>query len=343
MVGLIFDRGKHKKHMKRREFITLLGGTLATWPLAARAQQGERMRRVGALMNTVMEDAELRANLAAFQEKMGQLGWAEGRNVRFDFRGFASDVPRLSQYASELVALSPDVILAAGVPQVKAIQAASRTIPIVFAQAIDPVGAGAVFSLARPGGNATGFTQFDYSLSGKWPQLLKEIAPRVKRIAVLRDSSTPAGIGQWAVIQAVAPSLGLDFTPIGVHNAVEIEHGIETIANEPGGGLVVTASAQAVLHRQLIIAKAAHHRLPAVYAYRSFVTDGGLLSYGPNLANQYRQAAGYVDRILKGESPTNLPVQAPTKYELVVNLKSAKALGVEVPATLLVAADEVID
>jgi ABC-type uncharacterized transport system substrate-binding protein len=328
--------------VNRREFITVLGG-VATWPVATHAQRSEHVRRVGALMNTEMENAELQGNLAGFRERLGQLGWTEGQNVRFDFRGFAGDVSRLSQYASELVALSPDVILAAGVPQVKAIQAVSRTIPIVFAQAIDPVGAGAVSSLARPGANATGFTQFDYSLSGKWPELLKEISPRVKRMAILRDSSTPAGIGQWAVIQAVAPSLGLDFSPINVRNAAEIEHGIETIANGPGGGLVVTASAQAVIHRQLIIAQAAHHRLPAIYAYRSFVTGGGLLSYGPNLANQYRQAAGYVDRILKGENPANLPVQAPTKYELVINLKSAKALGLDVPPTLLARADEVIE
>jgi putative tryptophan/tyrosine transport system substrate-binding protein len=327
----------------RRKLIALLGGAAVVWPRVLRAQQSERVRRVASLMNAQTDNAELQSNLAEFRQRLQQLGWTEGQNVRFDFRGFAGDVSRLSQYASEVVSLSPDVILAAGVPQVKAIQSATRTIPIVFAQAIDPVGAGAVSSLARPGGNATGFTQFEYSLSGKWPELLKEISPGVKRMAVLRDSSTPAGIGQWAVIQAVAPSLGLDFSPIEVRSGTEIEQGVQTIASGPGGGLVVAAGAQAVIHRQLIIAQASRHRLPAIYPYRSFVTGGGLLSYGTNLANQYRQAAGYVDRILRGEKPADLPVQAPTKYELVINLKTAKALGIDVPPTLLARADEVIE
>jgi putative ABC transport system substrate-binding protein len=242
-----------------------------------------------------------------------------------------------------VVALAPDVILAAGVPQVKALQSASRTIPIVFAQAIDPVGAGAVASLSRPGGNATGFTQFEYSLSGKWPELLKEISPGVKRVAVLRDSSTPAGIGQWAVMQAVGPSLGLDFIPIEVRSGTYIQPGIETIASGPGGGLVVAAGAQAVIHRQLIIAQTARLRLAAVYPYRRFVVEGGLLSYGTNLRDQYQQAATYVDRILRGEKPADLPVQAPTKYELVINLATAKSLGLDVPPTLLARADEVIE
>ena len=328
--------------MRRREFIVGLVGA-AAWPMMARPQPGERVRLVGALLNAEIDDAEMQANLAGFREGLRQLGWVEGQNVRFDFRGFAGNPSRLNYYASELVAQSPDVILAAGVPQVRAIQATSRTIPIVFAEAIDPVGAGAASSLARPGGNATGFTQFDFSLSGKWPELLKEISPSVKRIAILRDSSTPAGIGQWAVIQAVAPSLGLDFSPIEVRDAAEIEHGIEAIANGPVSGLIVPAGSQAVAHRQLIVAQAARHRLPAVYAYRSFVVGGGLLSYGANLVNLYRAAATYVDRILRGEKPADLPVQAPTKYELVINLKTAKALGLTVPPSLLARADEVID
>jgi putative ABC transport system substrate-binding protein len=329
--------------VKRREFITLLGGA-ATWPLAARAQQGERVRRIGVLMNGDPADAELQSNLATFRETLQRLGWSEGRNVRFDIRGVVtSDSVRTRQYASELVALSPDLIVAAGVPQVNAIQAASRAIPIVFSQAIDPVGAGAVASLARPGGNVTGFTQFEYSLSGKWPELLKEISPRAKRMAVLRDPSNAAGIGQWAIIQAVATSLGLDFTPVDVRSEVEIERGIATIARDPDGGLVVPVSAASVLHRQLIISQAARHRLPAAYGYRSFVAAGGLLSYGANVNNQYRQAAEYVDRILKGEKPADLPVQAPTKYELVINLRTARALGLEVPPTLLARADEVIE
>jgi putative ABC transport system substrate-binding protein len=332
--------------MRRREFIRLIGGAAAPsllWPMTAQAQQGTRMRCVGVLLNADSGDAQLQSNLAAFRETLQRLGWTEGLDVRFEVRGVIGDAARQGQYVSELLGLSPDVILAAGVPQTAAIQAASRTIPIVFAQAIDPVGAGIISSLARPSGNATGFAQFEYSLSGKWPELLKDISPRAKRIAILRDPSNPAGIGQWAVIQAVAASLGLDFTPIDVRNEAEIERGIEAIAGGPGGGLVVPVSAQAVRHRQLIVAHATRHRVPAIYPYRHFVADGGLLSYGPDLANQYRQAASYVDRILKGEKPGDLPVQSPTKYELVINLKTAKALGLEVPPTLLARADEVIE
>jgi putative tryptophan/tyrosine transport system substrate-binding protein len=328
--------------VKRRQFITLLGGA-AAWPLAARAQQGERMRRVGALMNTETSDTEVHSYLAAFREALQRLGWTEGQNVRFDIRGVTGDTARLNQSASELVALSPDVILAAGVPQVNAIQSKSRSVPIVFAQAIDPIGAGTIASLARPGGNATGFSQFDYSLSGKWPELLKEIFPRAKRMAIVRDPSNPAGIGQWAVIQSVALSLGLDFSPIDVRNPAEIERGIETIGRGPDGGLVVPVSAQAFARRSLILGSAARHRVPAVYPYRYFVAGGGLLSYGPNLVNQFRQAAAYVDRILRGEKPADLPVQNPTKYEMVINLKTANALGLTVPDTLLARADEVIE
>ena len=329
--------------MKRRQFITLLGSASAAWPLAARAQQGERVRRIGVFLNSDTSDAEAQTNLTIFREALERLGWTEGQNVRFDIRGVVSDPARLNQFASEVMALSPDVILAAGVPQVNALQSKSRSVPIVFAQAIDPVGAGIIASLARPGGNATGFSQFDYSLSGKWPELLKEIFPRAKRMGIARDPSNPAGIGQWAVIQSVALSLGLDFTPIDVRNTAEIERGIEAIARDPVGGLIVPVSSQAFAHRLVILSNAARHRVPAVYPHRHFVAGGGLLSYGPDLINQFRQAASYVDRILRGEKPADLPVQNPTKYELVINLKTAKALGIEVPPTLLARADEVIE
>jgi putative ABC transport system substrate-binding protein len=328
--------------IQRRAFITLLGGA-AAWPFAARAQQGERMRRVGILMNSSADDTESQAQLAAFREELQQLGWTDGRNLQIDTRWGAEDGERTRRYAVEIIALAPDVILAAGGPVVAAIRRASRTVPIVFAQSIDPVGAAHVDSLARPGGNTTGFMTFEYGLSGKWPELLKEIAPQIRRVAVLRNPSNAAGIGQWAIMQAVAGSIGLELSPVNVQNADDVERGIDSFAQGSNRGLIVPVSAVAIVHRRSVLAHAARHRLPAVYPYRFFVTDGGLMSYGPNLEAQYRRAAGYVDRILKGEKPADLPVQAPTRYELVINLKTARALGLEVPATLLARADEVIE
>ncbi len=322
--------------------MTLLGGA-AAWPLAAQAQQGDRMRRIGIMMNAAANDPGPEAHVAAFRQAMQQLGWAEGRNVQIDVRWAGGSAEAYRRYAPELVALAPDLVLAAAVPSVAAIQAVSRSVPIVFTQAIDPVGAGAVASLSRPGGNVTGFMQFEYSLSGKWPELLKEIAQRVTRVGVLRDPSNPAGIGQWAVMQAMAPSFAMEMIPVSVRDAGEIERGIADFARGPNDGLIMPVSARAVSQGRLIIEQAARHRLPAVYPYRDFVRSGGLVSYGPDLANQYRRAASYVDRILRGEKPGDLPVQAPTKYELVVNLKTARALGLEIPATLLARADEVIE
>jgi ABC-type uncharacterized transport system substrate-binding protein len=328
--------------MKRREFITLLGGA-AAWPLAARAQQPERMRRIGVLMNTAADDPQSQVRLAAFLQGMQESGWAVGRNLQVDTRWGVGDASRLRKHAADLVALAPDVILSGVGATTRSLQGASRTIPIVFAEAIDPVGAGFVASLARPGGNTTGFAQFEYSLAGKWLELLKEAAPGVTRAVVLRDSRNPAGIGQWAVVQAAASSARVDLSPADLSDTAEIEHSVGALAREPNGGLITVAGSAATIHREFIIALAARHRLPAVYPYRFFVTEGGLLSYGPDLVQQYRRAAGYVDRILKGDKAANLPVQAPTKYELAINLKTAKALGLEVPATLLARADEVID
>jgi putative ABC transport system substrate-binding protein len=326
--------------MRRREFIAGLGGA-AAWPLVADAQ--ERMRRVGVLMNTTAEEPEAQSYLAAFQQGMQELGWSVGRNLRVELRWGSGDAELTRRYAAELAALSPDVMLAAGGPVVSAMQRASRTIPIIFAQSIDPVGSGIVASLARPGGNTTGFTQFEYSLSGKWAELLKEIAPGTRRVGVMRDPANPAGIGQWAIIQAAATAKGMEVTPLAVVNPSEIERGIAGFARDLDGGLVVPVSAGAVRYREAIIASAARHRLPAVYSYRHFVIAGALISYGPDLLGQYRRAAGYVDRILNGEKPADLPVQAPTKYELVINLKTAKALGLDVPPMLLARADEVIE
>jgi putative ABC transport system substrate-binding protein len=326
--------------MKRREFILALGGAVAAWPLSARAQGA---RRIGILMNIAADDSQAQTYLAAFQQGMQELGWSVGRNLQVDVRWGAGEVERTRRYAAELVALSPDVIVAAGGPVVAAVQRASRTVPIVFAQSIDPVGAGHVASLARPGGNVTGFTQFEYSLSGKWPELLKEIVPGTKRVGVLRDPTNPAGIGQWAIIQSVAAAAGMELTPIEVRDAGEIERGVAAFAREANGGLVVPVSANVTIHRELVIASAARHRLPAVYPYRFFVAAGGLISYGPDLVGQYRKAAAYVDRVLKGEKPADLPVQSPTKYELVINLKTAKALGLTMPPALLARADEVIE
>jgi putative tryptophan/tyrosine transport system substrate-binding protein len=328
--------------MRRREFISLLGGATA-WPLAARAQQDGRMRRVGVLMHLAADDPEGQARIAAFTQGLQELRWTIGRNVRIDYRWAAGDAERGRKYAAELVALAPDVILAAGGAVVAPLLQATRTVPIVFAQTPDPVGAGFVASLARPGGNATGFTIFEFGMGGKWLELLKEIAPRVTRAAVLRDAALAAGTGQLGAIQSVAPSFGVELSPIDVRDAGEIERAVTAFARSPNDGLLVTGSALATVHRDLIVALAARHRLPAVYPARYFVTDGGLFSYGPDSMDPYRQVAGYVDRILKGEKPADLPVQTPTKYELVINLKTAKALGLTVPPTLLARADEVIE
>ena len=327
--------------MRRREFIGLVGGA-ATWPLAARAQQGERTRRVGVLLAAAADDPEYQARLAAFTETLAQLGWHDGLNLRIDSRWATADDIR--RHATELAAWAPDVLVAGtGSVTVAPLLAATRSVPIVFVVVIDPVGAGFVASPARPGGNATGFTMFDYGQSGKWLELLKEIAPRVTRAAVLRDPSVVSGIGQFAAVQAVAPSLGVELSPVDVRDADEIDRSVTAFARSSNNGLIVTASALATRHRSLIIMLAARHRLPAIYASRYFVSAGGLISYGPDLVDQYRHAAGYVDRILKGEKPSDLPVQAPTKYELVINLKCANTLGITVPPSLLNRADEVIE
>jgi putative tryptophan/tyrosine transport system substrate-binding protein len=328
--------------MKRRTFITLIGGT-AAWPLAARAQQAERVRRIGVLMNYASDDAEGQARLAAFHQGLQQLGWSVGRNVQIEYRWGAGNADRIRKFAAELVTLAPDVILSAGSPSVAALQQATGTVPVVFVTVVDPVSSGFVDSLARPGGNITGFAVYEYSIGGKWLELLKEIAPGTTRAAVIRDAALTAGGGQLGVIQAVAPSVGAEVTPVNVRDAGEIERAIAAFARSPNGGLIVTGSTLAGVHRDLIVTLAARHKLPAVYFARYFVVGGGLISYGPGLVDQYRDAAGYVDRILKGEKPADLPVQAPTKYELVINLKTSKALGLEVPPTLLARADEVIE
>jgi ABC-type uncharacterized transport system substrate-binding protein len=329
--------------MKRREFITLIGGAAAMWPLAARAQQPERMRRIGVLIPTAADDADGQARMAAFLQGLAQLGWSEGRNVRIDTRWGEGDAERGRRYAAELVALAPDVILAFGGSVLAPLLQATRAVPIVFTIVADPVGAGLVDSLARPGGNITGFTGFEYSLGGKWLELLKQIAPGVTRAAVIRDPAITSGIGQWGAIQTAAPAIGVEVSPVNVRDAGEIERALAAFARSSNGGLIVTGSALAGVHRDLIVTLAARHKLPAVYTWRVFVTSGGLISYGPDFIDQHRQAAGYVDRILKGEKPADLPVQAPTKYELVINLKTAKALGLEVPPTLLARADEVLE
>jgi putative ABC transport system substrate-binding protein len=328
----------------RRQFISALGGAAAAWPLAAHAQQGERMRRIGVLVGGLgADDSVGQARYAAFLQRLQQLGWTDGRNVRIDARWTAGDAADARKYAAELVALAPDVILASGGNSLAPLLQATRTVPIVFAIVPDPVGAGFVGSLSRPGGNATGFMNFEYSLGGKWLELLKEIAPGVTRAAVLRDAAQSAGIGQFAAIQSVAPSVGVDVSPVDVRDAAEIERAVAAFARSANGGLILTGSALGAIHRGLIITLAAQHKLPTVYSERLYVAAGGLISYGPNFLDQFRQAAGYVDRILKGEKPADLPVQAPTKYELVVNLKTAKALGLTVPPTLRARADEAIE
>jgi putative ABC transport system substrate-binding protein len=331
-------------HIERRKFLaTLLGSVAAAWPLAARAQQPERVRRIGVLMNLAADDPEGLVRVTAFAQGLQELGWRDGRDVRIDYRWAAGDAASYHRHAQELLTLGPDVIIATATPSVVALQQVTRTVPIVFVGVTDPVGAGLVEGLAHPGGNTTGFSIFEYSISGKWLELLKEIAPRVRRAAVIRDHLLTSGTAQFGVIQSVAHSLGAELTPVGARGADEIERGLSTFAREPHGGVIVTGSPLAAVHRNLIITLAARHQLPAVYPFRYFATSGGLISYGPDVADQYRRAAGYVDRILKGEKPADLPVQAPTKYEMVINLKTAKALGLEVPQTLLARADEVIE
>jgi len=327
--------------MRRREFISLLGGA-AAWPLSVRAQQRERMRRIGVLINHAENDPTGQGYMAAFRQGLQDLGWADGRNTRVDIRWGAGRNDRYRQYAAELVGLAPDVILAATTPAVAALKAASRTVPIVFVTVVDPVGSGLVTSLPRPGGNATGFTVFEYAIAAKWLELLKEIAPHVTRAAVLRDADVAAGIGLFAAVQTVAP-MGIELSVIGTEGTAEIEQAVAAFAREPNGGLIVTASAFGANHTDWIVALVAKHRLAAVYPSRYFTAAGGLISYGPDQVEPYRRAADYVHRILKGEKPADLPVQAPTRFQMIINLKTAKALGLTVPTTLLSRADEVIE
>jgi putative ABC transport system substrate-binding protein len=329
--------------MRRREFITLLGGAVAVWPLAARAQQGERVRRIGVLNPAGADDAIFQARIGAFQQELALLGWNIGRNVRIDVRWATTNTIEIRKQAAELVALAPDVILAAGDSTMPALLQATHTVPIVFPVVTDPVANGYVDSLARPGGNATGFMTADYSMSGKWLELLKEIAPTVTRVAVFRDVTNQAGVAQFGVIQAMAPSQRVDVSALNMRDPRDVERDVVAFARSPNGGLIITASGAAIRFRELIIRLAAQHKLPAVYWAGFFATGGGLISYGADLIEQYRRAAGYIDRILKGEKPAEMPVQAPTKYQLVINLKTAKALGLAVPSSLLGRADEVIE
>jgi putative ABC transport system substrate-binding protein len=326
--------------MRRRDFITLLGGAAAAWPLVARAQQGTRMRRIGVYIALAADDPEGQTRNAAFLQGLQQLDWTVGKNVRIDYRWGIGD---FREYAKELVALAPDVILANGGTILVPLQQATRTVPIVFTGVTDPVGNGFVATLARPGSNITGFSQFEFGISTKWLELLKQVAPAVKRVAVLRDPSTVTGVGQFAAMQAVAPALGVELSPFDVRDAAEIERAITAFAGGPNGGLIIESGPFAIAYRKEIISLAARLRLPAVYSYGYNVAEGGLMSYGPDPIEPYRLAAGYVDRILKGEKPADLPVQAPTKFELVINLKTAKALGLTVPPTMLTLADEVIE
>jgi ABC-type uncharacterized transport system substrate-binding protein len=328
--------------MRRREFIRILGGA-AAWPVSVCAQQADRMRRIGVLMSIAADDTESQPRITAFKQGLEQLGWTEDRNVHIEVRWWAGNDRERQKYVAELIALAPDIIVVSGSTYLELLLKSSRSIPIVFVLVPDPVGSGYVESMSRPGGNATGFVMFEYGLAAKWLELLKQVAPDVKRAAILRDASISLGIGQFAVIQSVAPSLGVDVVPISLRDPTEIEHAVAAFARSANGGLISTSSAFAAAHRDLIITLAARHKLPAVYIARLYVASGGLISYGPNFINQYRQAASYVDRILKGEKPADLPVQAPTKYELAVNLKTAKALGIDVPQTILTRADEVIE
>jgi ABC-type uncharacterized transport system substrate-binding protein len=329
--------------MRRRDFITLLGGAAAAWPLAARAQQAERVRRIGVLEPIAVDDPEALARVTAFAQGLQQLGWTASHNVRIDYRWGAGDADRIRQQADELAAVAPAAILTVGGSTTAPMLRATRTVPVVFVSVVDPVGAGYVDSLARPGGNATGFTNFEFSMGAKWLELLKEIAPSVTRVAVIRDPDLSIGAGQFSAVQTAAPSLGIEARPVNVRDPDEIERVIAAFARSGNGGLIVTGSGLAALHRNVLTALATRHKLPAVYFERYFVTAGGLSSYGTSVVEQHRTAAGYVDRVLKGEKPADLPVQAPNKYELVVNLKTAKALGLDMPTTVLARADEVIE
>jgi putative ABC transport system substrate-binding protein len=329
--------------MKRRAFITMLGGGAAALPLTARAQRVQRQRQIGALLGLAENDAEGKARLGAFRQALQQLGWTDGEGVQIVVRYTEGDPDRARARAAELVALAPDVILTSGASTVGTMLRATRTVPIVFAGVADPVGAGFVDSLARPGGNATGFTSYEYNMSGKWLDLLKEIAPGVKRVAVLRDPTISAGTGLFGAIQTAAASFGIELRPINVHDAAEIERAVAAFAHAGDSGMIVTTSASVLAHRELIVALAARHKLPAVYYASYWITGGGLASYGPDYVDQYRRAAGYVDRILKGEKPADLPVEAPTKYELAINLATARALGLTVPPTLIARATNVIE
>jgi ABC-type uncharacterized transport system substrate-binding protein len=328
--------------MRRREFISLLGGAAAVWPLKARAQQGEQMRRIGVIVPASPDDASFQTWIGVFLQALAQLGWTIGRNMRLDIHWATPNATKIRQHAAELAALTPDVILTSGTSTTGPMLQATRTVPIVFATVVDPVGAGLIDSLARPGGNATGFLLYDFNLGGKWLELLKEIAPTITRVAVLRDASTTSGTGQFAAIQAVAPSLKVDVVPVNMREAADLERNIAAFARSPNGGVILTGSGLSILHRDLIIALAARYKLPAIYYEPFFAAAGGLISYGSDRIELYRLAAGYVDRILKGEKPADLPVQAPTKFELVINLKTAKALGLTVPPALLATATEVI-
>jgi ABC-type uncharacterized transport system substrate-binding protein len=328
--------------MQRREFIGLIGSA-AAWPHLARAQQPDRMRRIGVLVGSAASDEQGQARNAAFVQSMQQLGWTVGRNMQVEYRWGAGSSSDLHKNATELVAMEPEVIFAGGAASLASLLQVTRTVPIVFAVVPDPVGSGFVSSLARPGGNATGFMQFEYNLSAKWPELLREVAPGVTRAAVLWDPALPPGIGQFAIIQSVAPSLGLELTPVNARNATEIQRSLAEFARLPHGGLIATGSALTVVHRDLIVTLAAKHKLPAVYFHRQFVDGGGLISYGSDWVDQFRRAATYVDRILRGQKPADLPVQAPTKYELIVNLRTAKELGLALPKLLIARADEVIE
>jgi putative tryptophan/tyrosine transport system substrate-binding protein len=328
--------------MRRRDFIKVVAGSAVTWLPAARAQQPEQMRRIGVLLNLAADDPESAARITAFAQGLEKFGWTVGRNVRIDYRWAAGDTRRFQKYAEELVAFAPNILLAAATPSVQALQQATQTVPIVFVGVTDPVAAGFVNSLARPGGNITGFTPFEFGIGVKWLELLKQIARDLTRVAIIREAAGP-GVGQLAAIQAIAPSLGVEIVPIGARDPAEIERAIKTFARTSNGGVIVTSSPLTGVNRDLIIALTAQYRLPTVYPFRYQVAAGGLISYGPDLIDEYRRAAEYVDRILKGEKPGDLPVQAPTKYQLVINLKTAKAIGLTIPAALLTRADEVIE